>query len=995
MKKPPANLLAPWPDDRGSVRAPDEPRALSLLAALHQEAIGTLEWLAWTLQESKRNDDETLFDRLYRRGHVLHGMAGLLGLPKASHLLAILDFGLDLGRSLQTFERHSLGYVVDLLITTTRGVLEDLKTQGICDRDLTDVIEECQRYLGAPLSAATPAVSVEQKKPEVRSQESGVRGQESEVKSQGSEVRSQEPASLPTPDPCPLPPGPKVEIDDGPEELDIPADKMGLTSIFCEEGRSNLALAGRRLVELEEAAEPLPIVNDLFRSVHTVKGGARVFKIRKMELLAHHMESLLDRVRKGALGVSSSLIDALLDGRGLLEQMLDEVASRGPIRTSIAACMRALAALEHGQEAAPPAAKISASPETPTASPAPQKPVAKQERAIESIRVPTEKMDDVINTASEVLVGRIRLAGDVSALHGAIHDFKQTLQRTDPLAPEAILTRLSEHNRRLVGELQALVGAQGGRVPSEPLAALVNRFHQDLSAAAAQQRCSAADEMTLHLLAIDEVRKRMQKNVEHLERLSTRLQSEAMSFRMVPISQLFDRFHTQVRDIARQLEKKVRLEVNGGDTELDKVLIDQLADPLLHLLRNSLDHGIEAPEVREGQGKPKVGTITLRAYYHGSHAVIEVRDDGKGIDVERVRAKAIENGLVDATRAATLTPGEIFAFIFEPGFSTANQVSMLSGRGVGMDVVQTTISQVQGSISIESAPGQGTIIRMKLPLTLAVVGILLVREGAQQLALPIQHIEEILTVRLSEIRHFGDHATCNHRGSTLPVTTLSSLLGFPASKVAEEASLVILADGDRKVAVLVDAVLGRQEVLIRNLGSLIKKAPFVMGCTILSDSRLVLILNAWDIVHSRFTRPPAVAQEAASQKQVQRKGHSVLIVDDSASQRSHLGSVLTQAGYAVDTADNGFEALKRMRQRRHSAFCVDVVMPLMDGFELVERLRRAPGSSDLPVLFVTGRCSQPERDRAAQLGVAHYFEKPVDPQTLIEAIDASVLGPAV
>jgi CheY-like chemotaxis protein len=299
---------------------------------------------------------------------------------------------------------------------------------------------------------------------------------------------------------------------------------------------------------------------------------------------------------------------------------------------------------------------------------------------------------------------------------------------------------------------------------------------------------------------------------------------------------------------------------------------------------------------------------------------------------------------------------------------------------------------MQGSLSIDSTPGKGTTISMKLPLTLAVVGILLVRERAQQFAFPIQHIEEILTVRSSEIRRVSDHTLYNHRGTTLPVTTLSSLLDFPPSQFSDpEGPLVILVEGEKKVGVLVDAVVGRQEVLIKNLGSLIRKAPFVMGCTILSDSRLVLILNAWEIVNVR-SRSPAPVQAVLSQVQAARKGHSVLIVDDSAAQRSHLTAVLGHAGYTVDTADNGFEALKRIRLRGHSAFCVDVIMPLMDGFEFVERLRKVPGCKDRPVFFVTGRGSQAERDRAAQLGVLSYFEKPVDSEALVQAIDRACLG---
>jgi two-component system chemotaxis sensor kinase CheA len=382
----------------------------------------------------------------------------------------------------------------------------------------------------------------------------------------------------------------------------------------------------------------------------------------------------------------------------------------------------------------------------------------------------------------------------------------------------------------------------------------------------------------------------------------------------------------------------------------------------------------------------------LRAFYHGSHAVIEVCDDGKGIDVEKVRVRAVESGLVERERAATLAAQDVFEFIFAPGLSTADAVSTLSGRGVGMDVVKTSVSQVQGTITVDSVLGQGTVIRMKLPLTLAVVGILLVRERAHQFAFPIQHVAEILMVRLRDIRRVSDNTIFNYRGTTLPVTTLSGLLEFPPSRFAEdEAPLVILSEGEKKVGVLVDAVLGRQEVLIKNLGSLIKRAPFVMGCTILSDSRLVLILNAWEIVNARSRKPlPAVPPPLRSQGE--RKRHSVLIVDDSPMQRNHLGAILGQAGYATESAENGFEGLKSVRHRRHAAFLVDVVMPLMDGFEFIERLRRLPGHEDSPVLIVTSRTGKVERDRAAQLGVREYFEKPIDPEMLVAALDRCCLG---
>jgi two-component system chemotaxis sensor kinase CheA len=962
MKAYAPELLGPWPGDEGPVLLPDGPRARSLFPALHEMASTTLAWIAETAQGIKPQE-EGAFDALYRRGHVVAGMAELLGLSKAAHVLAILGLALDVARSLGTFERHSLAYVVRVLATTAGGVLDDFQRDGRSDRDLSDVIEECRAYLAGPLQERQAPVEREKPREEALAV---IEPELSAVALSLIEVDA---------------------VDDEPEELRVPPDKLGLTSAFCEESREGLAQIGYRLVELEGAPAPLPLVNDLFRTVHTIKGGARLLEIRKIEALSHGLESLLDQVRRGARRIDPGLIDVLLAGQKLLDDMVGEVASRGPIRTRIGPCLTALAAVASGQPAE--ARPLPIGPVQPPAVEA--EVVIRPAAGADSIRIPTEKLDDVLNTASEVFISRIRLSSDVSAIGAAIRHFKQALQRLDELGVEAILRRLAESNRRLVSDLRALLGPPGGRTIVEKLAALVNRFHQELSAEVEQHGLAVPEELTLNLLSIDEVRKRLQKNVEHLEQLSGRLQTGAMSFRMVPISHLFDRFPTQVREVARQLGKKVRLEVSGSETELDKVLINQLADPLLHILRNSIDHGIEAPEDRRARGKPETGAIALRAYYHGSHAVIEVRDDGRGIDVDRVLARAIDSGLIESDRATALARHEVFDLIFAPGLSTAVEVSALSGRGVGMDVVKTAISQVQGNITVESEPGAGTMVRMKLPLTLAVVGVLLVRERSQQFAFPIQHVEEILSVKLGDIRRVSENALYNHRGTTLPVTALSSLLEFPPSQFADEVFLVVLSEGEKKVGVLVDAVLGRQEVLIKSLGRLIKKAPFVMGCTILSDSRLVLILNAWEIVNARSRKPLAVGAPVARALGA-RKQHAVLIVDDSAIQRNHLSSVLSHAGYMVDAVENGFEGLKRLRHRRHSAFCVDVLMPLMDGFEFVERLRRQPGHAATPVFFVTGRTSAAERERAASQGAHEYFEKPVDPDALVQALDRYCLG---
>ena len=321
---------------------------------------------------------------------------------------------------------------------------------------------------------------------------------------------------------------------------------------------------------------------------------------------------------------------------------------------------------------------------------------------------------------------------------------------------------------------------------------------------------------------------------------------------MVPVSYAFDRFPTEVRAIARKLNKKVKLIITGADTELDKVLINQMIEPILHILRNAIDHGIEESKVRSSLGKNETGTIFLSAYYQGSEAIIEITDDGQGIDTDKILAKAFDNGYLTKDYKNELPKDEILNLIFEPGFSTSEKLSTISGRGVGMDAVRNAINQVQGSVSVETTPNVGSKFKIKLPLSLAVAGVLLVEENTHIFAFPILHIEEILTIEKNNINQFAENFIFTHRGESLAVSSLSQILEFqPSEPISEFVQIVILSDDDKKKCIMVDSVLGKQDVMIKNLGDYIYQIPYIMGCTILSDSRLVLILNTWELVNHR------------------------------------------------------------------------------------------------------------------------------------------------
>ncbi|MDM8515205.1 response regulator [Desulfobacterales bacterium HSG16] len=969
------------------------------------------DWIESTVRGIEQNENEDIFDELYRRSHILYGFADIFNIPKICHLLAILDFVVDYARKTQTLNEHSLKYLISLIIETTGKSVDEYKTDRLCSIDLHDVVEECANYLQKLLEHENTHENNAEMQKSVSHDEKLSETEESS----SSKPRLQAMPSLQAMSSLQTGPGFSEDaaieppFDDEPEPLNVPVNKVGMISIFCEECRESLIQVGNQLIELENSNEPVPVIHEIFRLVHTVKGGARLLKVQKIEYLTHHLETLLDRLRKKEIEITPTLIDLLLDSRKCIEEMVEDVASKGPVTARtfpfVEKILEATAGIVSPDMSKPAIHEI----------PLKEKPALKKDEATpenalkklvttvtdrqksnikttkplltDTIRLATHKLDEVLNTASEIFISRIRLQNDIAAIGNSIKDFKTTIHHMEDFAPEEIMKRLAESNNGLLKDIEVILQKQEIFFSEKELSKTINRFHDELIEDMTENEVVIPEEMRLNVLSIEEICKRLRKNTDDLEHLSSRLLSGAMSFRMVPIASLFERFPTQVRETARQVGKKIRLDISGADTELDKILINQLVDPLLHILRNSIDHGIETTEERLRRNKPESGRISLKAYYQGSHAIIEITDDGKGIDPDAIQARAIEHGLIEPQAAESLNKNQILDFLFEPGFSTVEKTTRLSGRGVGMDVVKSAIKQIQGSINIDTALGQGTSLKIKLPLTLAVVEILLVQEGPFQFAFPIIHVEEILHINKEDINQLSCDMVYNLRGNTLPITTLSNVFKFPPSTLSDtEIPLIVLSEGEKKVGVLVDTITGRQEVLIKDLGTLIKKIPYIMGCTVLSDSRLVMVLNAWEFVNytENLQAEPLRGKEKINKT---RQNHSILIIDDSAIHRKNLHSAFNRAGYSVGMAENGFNALKDLRNKNYSLFCVDVIMPVMDGFEFVERLRQLPMHKNTPVFFISAKTTDTDHERARQLGVNEYYNKPVDTAVLIEAID--------
>lgn len=964
------------------------------------------EWMLQNLSSAEYSSKkDIIFNEYYNRNRFILGFSKILKIKKIEHTSGISDFIFDFSREKKSFSLNSMNYLIKILQESNLKIYEDFQNKKKSGFDLTNIVEESKVYLEKVFETAL------RKKPEQKEKSASsseitreelppIQERQSDYEKNKLELELKEATAIQE--------GSifddfKLYPEDTPEEVQIPPDKIGLISDFYEEAYQSLSSMGKDLIDLENSPDSIEIVNTLFRSMHTVKGGSRLLKISRMEALAHSLENLLDKLRNKSLAVSPDIIDILLDGKQILIEILEEVASKTPISTKINPVLKNINIVIQGKKVSKnnpnEIVDIKAISENKNKVEEPLNSASKEDvketkeavvkiknKQSDSIRVSTEKLDEVINTASELSVTRILFQDEINYIHRLIRDIKKVLQRVQESDYSNILNRVATSNEQLITELEEYFSNNKIKYDKDKLEIMVKKFYNELKSESDRSELTISEEMTLLLIAATEHKNSTLKNVENLELLTTRLQSGVMNFRMIPLNSLFERFPTLVRDVARQIGKKVKLEISGGDTELDRAIINQLSDPLLHILRNSVDHGIETTEDRLTNGKQDTGKISLRSFYQGSNAIIEIKDDGRGINRDAVLKKALEKGLVSHEEISSLSDKQIYEFIFAPGFSTAASVTELSGRGVGMDVVMASIKELQGFVDIDSEKGKGTTISLKIPLTLAIVRVLLFEVSGRFLALPMANISEILQISKNEIQSISNRLIYELGGEIIHLVYLSKVLDIATTSIlADEVPLLILAEGSRKIGLIVDALHGRQEIVIKNLGNLLKKVPMIMGCAILSDRKLVLVLNPRDVMDACFEDNNKIhsSEIAKSNKNI----HNILVVDDSMVHRQNVRMILTRAGYNVDESENGFEALKMVRLKKYTILCVDVVMPLMDGIELTRRLRNLPLYRSIPILLITSKQSREDRERGIKSGANEYFEKPIDSDVLLSAIN--------
>ena len=609
---------------------------------------------------------------------------------------------------------------------------------------------------------------------------------------------------------------------------------------FLVEAGELVERLGEQLVGLEAAPRDGELLNAVFRAFHTVKGGAGFLALEPMVLLCHHAEDLLNEARNGVVLLDAGYMDALLQTLDLLGEMMAALGAGAPLAMPPAALLQALLPRGGAIAATAPAPAPEPSPEPAggsiddsefealldslygAAAPGTVEPAALPPTPAKPATIDDDEFEALLDT-----------------LHGKGGQPGAAAPTAAPVpAPAAAPAPAARH--------AAPVAENTVRVDTTRLDLLVN--HAGELVLARNRLLSLAARHGSEALA---------EAAGELDRITDELQGAVMGMRMQPVGRLFQRFPRIVRDLARQLGKEVELVLEGEGTDLDRSLVEALADPLIHLLRNALDHGVEAPDARERAGKPRKGRVVLSASQRGERIVIAVRDDGRGMDPEILRRKAVEKGVIDAAQAARLSEAECYELIFRPGFSTAATVSDVSGRGVGMDVVKTRVAELGGTLQVHSRLGHGSELELAVPLTLAVLRVLMVRVGNRLLALPLGNVEEVFELAAGQDCLLDGRLVARHRGRALPLVDMVDWAGVAAEAVRHVAVLHI---GHQRLGCLVHEVLGREDVIVKPLGHLFAGVPGVAGATVTGDGRLALVLDLAGLADGAAQSPLPLAR---------------------------------------------------------------------------------------------------------------------------------------
>ncbi len=779
------------------------------------------------------------------------------------------------------------------------------------------------------------------------------------------------------------------------------------------------------LVELEHNPEDLDLLNRIFRVAHTIKGSSSFLNLNILTHLTHNMEDVLNRARKGEIKITPDIMDVVLRSIDLMKTLLVTIRDTGSDinngkENEIEEAVKQLQAitsqnLEGSKEGTKEAPQKEVKEEA--------KEENKEENQENKAKSPTAENSasdnpladepdlDYTNMSAEEVEAEIerllnkRQEADKERRAQKKQEAKPKQEEQAKPKQEVAPTKETPKAPKTETKAKAKADTEENKAPSIGVEQTVRVDVRRLD-----HLMNLIGELVLgknRLIRIySDVEERydgekfleeLNQVVSSISAVTTDLQLAVMKTRMQPVGKVFNKFPRMVRDLSRELGKSIELIIEGEETELDKSIVEEIGDPLIHIIRNSCDHGIEPLEERRRLNKPETGKVQLSAYNEGNHIVIKISDDGKGLDPVMLKEKAIEKGVISERDAEGMSDREAFNLIFKPGFSTAKVVSNVSGRGVGMDVVKTNIEKLNGIIEIDSEVGVGTTQKLKIPLTLAIIQALLVGVQEEYYAIPLSSVLETVRISQDEIYSVDGKSVLRLRDEVLSLVRLSDI--FKVDAILESNSdvyVVIIGLADQKIGVIVDYLIGQEEVVIKSLGYYLKNTRGIAGATVRGDGKITLIVDVgamMDMAKSIKVNITNLMNESENTKSKNSPSdYIVLAIDDSSTDRAIIRKCLKPLGITILEAANGLEGLEMLKNgdKTPDAILVDIEMPKMDGYTFASEVRKYNKFKNLPLIAVTSRVTKTDRMRGVESGMTEYITKPYSGEYLTTVVKRSI-----
>ncbi len=776
------------------------------------------------------------------------------------------------------------------------------------------------------------------------------------------------------------------------------------------------------LVELEHNPEDLDLLNRIFRVAHTIKGSSSFLNLNILTHLTHNMEDVLNRARKGEIKITPDIMDVVLRSIDLMKTLLVTIRDTGSDTNNgkeneIEEAVKQLQAItSQNLEGAKETSGTKETPQKENKEEAKGK--AKEENKENKAKAPTAE-----NPASD---NPLADEPDLDYSNMSTEEVEAEIERLLNKRQEADKERRAQKKQEAKQEVTPTKEPPKTETPKAPKTETKAKAKADTEENKAPsigvEQTVRVDVRRLdHLMNLigelvlgknrliriySDVEERydgekfleeLNQVVSSISAVTTDLQLAVMKTRMQPVGKVFNKFPRMVRDLSRELGKSIELIIEGEETELDKSIVEEIGDPLIHIIRNSCDHGIEPLEERRRLNKPETGKVQLSAYNEGNHIVIKISDDGKGLDPVMLKEKAIEKGVISERDAEGMSDREAFNLIFKPGFSTAKVVSNVSGRGVGMDVVKTNIEKLNGIIEIDSEVGVGTTQKLKIPLTLAIIQALLVGVQEEYYAIPLSSVLETVRISQDEIYTVDGKSVLRLRDEVLSLVRLSDI--FKVDAILESNSdvyVVIIGLADQKIGVIVDYLIGQEEVVIKSLGYYLKNTRGIAGATVRGDGKITLIVDVgamMDMAKSIKVNITTLMNESENTKSKNSPSdYIVLAIDDSSTDRAIIRKCLKPLGITLLEATNGLEGLEMLKNgdKTPDAILVDIEMPKMDGYTFASEVRKYNKFKNLPLIAVTSRVTKTDRMRGVESGMTEYITKPYSGEYLTTVVKRSI-----